>query len=92
MSFSRLRAVENRRSIARSANTGISCFINQRGDVFQQTKWWTPAAIRQEINKNNELTFFSKHGDILGRTSAFGVILIVLLTFYQKLKKLITRS
>jgi apolipoprotein N-acyltransferase len=92
MSFSRLRAVENRRSVARSANTGISCFINQRGDVFQETKWWTSAAIRQKINKNNELTFFSKHGDILGRTSAFSAVLLVLLTFYRKLKKLIVRS
>jgi apolipoprotein N-acyltransferase len=32
-SFARLRAIETRRSVARSANTGASGFINQRGDV-----------------------------------------------------------
>jgi len=36
-SFAALRAIENRRSIARSANTGISSFVNQRGEISQAT-------------------------------------------------------
>ncbi len=56
-SFSRLRAIETRRSIARSANTGISGFINQRGDAFQMTTYWEQAVIRQKINANCEKTF-----------------------------------
>lgn len=66
-SFARLRAIENRKSIARSANTGISCFINQRGDVSQATKWWVPTAINGKINKNKETTFYTNNGDILGK-------------------------
>src|SRR5207247_2436074 len=31
--YARLAAIEFRRDIARSANTGISCFINQKGDI-----------------------------------------------------------
>jgi len=32
-----LRAIETRRSIVQSANTGISGFINQRGEILQAT-------------------------------------------------------
>ncbi|HET8828697.1 MAG TPA: apolipoprotein N-acyltransferase [Pelobium sp.] len=63
LDYARLRAIENRRWVARSANTGISAFINQRGDVVQETEWWKEAAIKQDINLNSELTFYTKHQD-----------------------------
>jgi apolipoprotein N-acyltransferase len=40
LDYAKLRAIETRRWVCRSANTGISAFINQRGDVVQHTKWW----------------------------------------------------
>jgi apolipoprotein N-acyltransferase len=63
LDYARLRAIENRRWVARSANTGISAFINQRGDVVQHTEWWKDAVIKQDINLNSELTFYTKHQD-----------------------------
>ncbi len=78
MSFARLRAIETRRSIARAANTGISCFINQRGDVFQPTEWWVDAAITQSINANSTLTFYVKYGDYIARVSLFMSVLLLL--------------
>ena len=37
--YARLRAIEQRKSIVRSANTGISAVINARGDILQKSKW-----------------------------------------------------
>ncbi len=85
--YAKLRAIENRRSIARSANTGISAFINQRGDVEQQTKYWVPDAIRQQINLNNEMTFYAKNGDYLARISSFITGLFILITISMALMK-----
>ncbi|MBK9318073.1 MAG: apolipoprotein N-acyltransferase [Bacteroidetes bacterium] len=67
--YARLRAIEHRRSIARSANTGISCFIDQKGKIYDATGWWVPAVIKKELNLNNQLSFYSRNGDILGKTA-----------------------
>lgn len=76
--YGRLRAIETRRSIARSANTGISCFINERGDISQATEWWKPAVIQARINSNSENTFYVEHGDIIGRVCFYisGIVLL----------------
>jgi apolipoprotein N-acyltransferase len=76
--FARLRAIETRRSIARSANTGISCFINQKGEIVQSTDWWTKDAINATIHANNNKTFYVEHGDLLGRVAGFLAIFALL--------------
>lgn len=77
LAYTRLRAVETRRSVARSANTGISCFINQRGDVLQYTKYMETTAIRGTINTNSRLTFYSRHGDYLGRAALWSSLMLL---------------
>lgn len=67
--FASLRAIETRRSIARSANTGTSCFVNQRGDIMQPTAYWQEASIRQRLNANHSLTWYVRFGDYIGRLS-----------------------
>ncbi|MEO8886339.1 MAG: apolipoprotein N-acyltransferase [Mucilaginibacter sp.] len=71
LDYAKLRAIETRRWVCRSANTGISAFINQRGDIVQQTKWWVRTAIKQDINLNSDLTFYVKYGDYLPKTASF---------------------
>ena len=61
--YSRLRAVENRRSIARSANTGISGFIDQRGDVLQKLGWDQRGALTDSLSLNDRMTFYTRYGD-----------------------------
>ena len=85
--MSKLRAIENRRSIARSANTGISGFINQRGDVVECSNYWEPTALRNTINVNDEMTFYSRHGDYIYRAASFIAILVLCFTFVISIKK-----
>lgn len=85
-SYSRLRAIETRRSVVRSANTGISGFINQKGDVVRKSNVNTSTAFISEIRTNSTITFYVLYGDYLGRVSMFlsGLIMIYLLVQMQK--------
>ena len=82
-SFSRIRAIENRRSVARSANTGISSFINQRGEILQEIGWWQRASIKATLNANDKLSFYTKYGDYIGRVAAFFGIFFLFFTFVK---------
>jgi apolipoprotein N-acyltransferase len=83
--YARLRAIESRRSIARSASTGISSFINQRGEVLQQTQWWETTAISHVLNQNYKLTFYSLQGNYLGKLSLFLTVLLLLYMITQRI-------
>jgi apolipoprotein N-acyltransferase len=87
--YARLRAIEHRRSIARSANTGISCFIDQKGEIHQATGWWQDDCIRAKLNLNSNLTFYSRYGDLGGISSAFlSLVLLTALMFAAARRRL----
>ena len=77
-SYSRLRAIELRRDIARCANTGISAFIDQRGEVLEQSGWWVPDLLHGRVNLTERQTFFVRYGDIVGRLCTFVFVLMLL--------------
>lgn len=84
--YGALRAIETRRWVARSANTGISCFINSLGEILQPTDWWTPAIIKQSITSNTEQTFYTKHGDYIARIAFYASLLILIYYFLLRFK------
>jgi apolipoprotein N-acyltransferase len=94
--FASLRAIETRRCIGRSANTGISCFVNQRGDLLDKTKYWKPAVIKGTLNANSKLTFYTRQGDYIARAALFPGLLLyflsILLHFSQSFVKVTLKS
>ena len=78
LSYAKLRAVENRRAIARSANTGISAFINEKGEIIASLGYEEQGALRGEVSLNDELTFYVRHGNYLARIAQFLALFIFL--------------
>ena len=78
--YCRLRAIEHRRDVARSANTGISGFINSRGDALQMLGWDKKGILTDELRLNDKQTFYTRHGDYIGRLSLYIALLCLLYT------------
>lgn len=88
LSYARLRAIETRKWVARSANTGISCFIDPNGHLITTLPWNTAAAIKQEVILNDYKTFYVKYGDLLSKLMvAVSTLLIIwTITLWMKAK------
>lgn len=70
-----LRAVENRRSVVRAANTGISGFIDPVGRVLEETCLFTTAAITRPVPALEEISFYTRHGEVLGMAALVAICL-----------------
>lgn len=85
--LSALRAIELRRDIARCANTGISCIIDQTGRLHSETNWWQRETISGTLNLNSDQTVFVKYGDICGRACCLVFLLLLALSFVKSFVK-----
>lgn len=59
--FAMLRAVENRRSVVRCANGGVSCIINAKGKILAETEMFEKTTLVGEIPLQDEKTFYSEN-------------------------------
>ena len=87
LSFASLRAIETRRDIARCANTGISAFINSRGEIISQTAWNEAAALKGSVSLNDRKTIFVVWGDLIGRIGCFVFFLLFLMLISRLLSR-----
>ncbi len=74
-SFARLRAIENRRWVLRSANTGTSGSIDPSGKIIKKTPYWVKTAFSQSIQLRSDQTFYTTYGDWLAGISISWILL-----------------
>jgi apolipoprotein N-acyltransferase len=77
LQYARLRAIETRKWIARSANTGISAVIDDHGNIRETRPWDTASVIKYNIPIRTTRTFYVRQGDFIYR--AFTVVAGILL-------------
>ena len=89
--FAIMRAVENRRTVVRCANGGISCIINPLGEIETQTDMFSEAVLVGNVGLHNENTFYTEHPSIitmLVSTISLGIVLLSIILFIKQKFKL----
>jgi len=87
LAYASLRAIETRRSVARAANTGISAFIDQTGEVVSKLGYGVQGSLIGVVQLNNSMTFYVQYGDYIARLACMLSVIIVVMTLWKKIKK-----
>lgn len=90
--FAIFRAIENRRWIIRCANTGISDIIDPNGNIYDETQINEKSSFSDYIGIENNITFYTKHGDMFIRYNVYIVLLLILIGISFKTNKLIKQK
>ncbi len=93
LEYARLRAVETRKWVARSANTGISAVIDNTGEIVDSRKWDEASFIKYSIPATGGTTFYVHNGAIIYKLAIF--MLVILLAYHLVMlikKRFVTKS
>ncbi len=71
------RAVENRVPVARAANTGISGFIDSKGNILETSGIFTEAYLTHKIVPGTERTLYTRYGDLFSYACVIASLLML---------------
>ena len=86
LQYARLRAIETRRWIARSANTGISAVIDNYGELKASQPWDKAAVIKYPVPFTSKITFYVQYGDYIYKIAGFIALLLLVWHSFLLLK------
>lgn len=84
--YARLRAIENRRTVIRSANNGLSGAIGPDGRIHVKTEYWTRDGFVYDASIYDTTTFYTRHGDLIGWMSLFSAFGFLMFHFVTRRK------
>ncbi|MCC6384956.1 MAG: apolipoprotein N-acyltransferase [Bacteroidia bacterium] len=92
LAYARLAAISFRKCIARSANTGISCFINQRGDIIQPQPYWQKGITDKVVLVNQDQTYYARFGNTIAAASLILTVALLVLTLIKNRSSFIKKG
>jgi len=86
LAIGQLRCIENRRAMARCANTGLTVFIDRFGRILEEIPWWKEQSLTAEVPLESRLTFYTRHPDLVPKVALAisAVLLFVACSRWQK--------
>ena len=76
------RALEHKKALLRSTNSGISAFISRNGEIIEKQGYFEDKLLKKEINLYAGETFYAKYGNL-----PLFIILSVIFIFLLNLKR-----
>ena len=71
------RAIENRRSVIRCANTGVSMFIDPYGRRLQESEIFVEAILHENVVRRTDLSIYARFGDLFSQLCLVMVLMVI---------------
>ncbi|MDT9546032.1 MAG: apolipoprotein N-acyltransferase [Chlorobium phaeovibrioides] len=84
LAIGRFRCIENRRAMARCANTGVSAFIDRFGRITGELPWWKRGVLTRDVPLERELSFYSRWPDLLPKASLLMTVVLFAIAFRRR--------
>ncbi len=84
MAMAAFRAVENRRTMARAANTGITAVVDPWGRVLEETRLFDRTVLVREVPLVSGRTFYVRHGDLFAQACSALALALLAATFRRR--------
>lgn len=78
------RAIENRRTVVRSANTGISGFIDPKGKILESTELFQDSTVTRQVAALKQISFYTRYGDMFAISSIVAFCFVFMLKGFRK--------
>ena len=86
LAYARLRAIENRREVVRSANSGISAHINALGEIEQATLYGDQTKLYAKVKLYEGKSTYTRIGDLVYRIAIFTLGFLLFYTAFEMFK------
>lgn len=86
--FSGLRAIEQGKYVVRSANTGVSSIIDEKGRVLRRLDWDTEGVILSDVPLLESKTLYVRTGNWIGKVAVVLFALLVLVILFSRFFRL----
>ncbi|MEI6691169.1 MAG: apolipoprotein N-acyltransferase [Chlorobium sp.] len=90
LAIGKMRCIENRRAMARCANTGLTVVIDKYGRIIAEIPWWQERTLNAEVPLESKMTFFTLNPDLLPKAALFFSGLLLIIAVIKKAKKTIS--
>ncbi|MFH1025386.1 MAG: nitrilase-related carbon-nitrogen hydrolase, partial [Nitrospirota bacterium] len=80
LSMTVFRSIENRLSLIRAANTGISAIIDPKGEILSQTRIFERVALKGDVKIIDEKTYYAAYGDVFVYLCAIALLILYIST------------
>jgi len=80
LAMAAFRAVENRRYMARAANTGITTVVDPWGRILEPTALFDRTVLVRDVPLIAETSFYTRHGDLFAQACLAGALALLAAT------------